>query len=92
MVITALTRNHVLHVDTLLMEYQRFQGFRLPEGLELLAFSPDFLSVFQRKNRGEIALEWYRSGHNGADSKSVCRLAPARGFESHPLRHRPSET
>src|SRR5580704_911105 len=32
-------------------------------------------------------LERYRSGHNGADSKSDGRVIPARGFESHPLRH-----
>src|ERR1700678_4816324 len=31
--------------------------------------------------------ERYRSGHNGADSKSDGRVIPARGFESHPLRH-----
>src|SRR5207302_5376797 len=31
--------------------------------------------------------ERYRSGHNGADSKSDGRVKPARGFESHPLRH-----
>ena len=30
--------------------------------------------------------EMYRSGHNGADSKSVVRLIPYRGFESHRLR------
>ena len=33
-------------------------------------------------------LERYRSGHNGADSKSDGRVIPARGFESHPLRDR----
>ena len=31
-------------------------------------------------------METYRSGHNEADSKSVSRLKPARGFESHRLR------
>src|SRR5215831_6688506 len=31
--------------------------------------------------------ERYRSGHNGADSKSDGRVIPARGFESHPVRH-----
>ena len=31
--------------------------------------------------------ERYRSGHNGADSKSDGRVIPAREFESHPLRH-----
>lgn len=31
-------------------------------------------------------LEMYRSGHNGADSKSACRTYPARGFESLHLR------
>ena len=30
--------------------------------------------------------ERYRSGHNGADSKSAVRLTADRGFESHPLR------
>src|ERR1700723_3806150 len=30
--------------------------------------------------------ERYRSGHNGADSKSDGRVIPAREFESHPLR------
>ena len=30
--------------------------------------------------------ERYRSGHNGADSKSDGGLAAPRGFESHPLR------
>ena len=30
--------------------------------------------------------ERYRSGHNGADSKSDGRHKSARGFESHPLR------
>ena len=33
--------------------------------------------------------ERYRSGHNGADSKSDGRGNPARGFESRPLRHFP---
>ena len=32
-------------------------------------------------------LETYRSGHNGADSKSVSRGNPARGFESRRLRY-----
>ena len=31
-------------------------------------------------------MEMYRSGHNEADSKSVSRHKPARGFESHRLR------
>ena len=31
-------------------------------------------------------LEGYRSGHNGADSKSDGRVIPARGSESHPFR------
>ena len=31
-------------------------------------------------------MEWYRSGHNEADSKSVSLRKQARGFESHPLR------
>ena len=31
-------------------------------------------------------METYRSGHNELDSKSSCRLVPARGFESHRLR------
>ena len=30
-------------------------------------------------------MEWYRSGHNGTDSKSVVPIW-YRGFESHPLR------
>src|SRR5262245_38710648 len=38
-----------------------------------------------RKNTADP--ERYRSGHNGADSKSDGRVKPARGFESHPLRH-----
>lgn len=38
------------------------------------------------------AQERYRSGHNGADSKSDGRCIPARGFESHPLRHYVQET
>src|SRR5579863_8461673 len=38
-----------------------------------------------RKNGGPA--ERYRSGHNGAESKSDGRVIPARGFESHPLRH-----
>ncbi len=33
------------------------------------------------------SMERYRSGHNGADSKSDGRVIPAREFESHPLRH-----
>jgi hypothetical protein len=33
-----------------------------------------------------IRPERYRSGHNGADSKSDGRVIPAREFESHPLR------
>ena len=41
------------------------------------AFSRDFRAGTER----------YRSGHNGADSKSDGRVKPARGFESHPLRH-----
>ena len=36
----------------------------------------------------EIYTEGYRSGHNGADSKSVVRLIPDQGFESLTLRHR----
>src|SRR5450631_4544362 len=35
----------------------------------------------------QLPPERYRSGHNGADSKSDGRVIPARGFESHPLRH-----
>jgi hypothetical protein len=35
----------------------------------------------------QLPPERYRSGHNGADSKSDGRVKPARGFESHPLRH-----
>jgi hypothetical protein len=31
-------------------------------------------------------LEGYRSGHNGADSKSDGRVIPTRGFDSHPFR------
>ena len=31
-------------------------------------------------------MERYRSGHNGADSKSAVRFTADRGFESHPLR------
>lgn len=31
-------------------------------------------------------METYRRGHNGTDSKSVCRIYPAHGFESHRLR------
>ena len=34
-------------------------------------------------------MERYRSGHNGADSKSDGRGNPARGFESRPLRQLP---
>ena len=46
----------------------------------------------ERQNRSVNAwihksTERYRSGHNGADSKSDGRVIPARGFESHPLRH-----
>ena len=33
-----------------------------------------------------MSTERYRSGHNGADSKSAVRLTADRGFESHPLR------
>ena len=32
-------------------------------------------------------MERYRSGHNGADSKSAVPGDRYRGFESHPLRH-----
>jgi hypothetical protein len=31
--------------------------------------------------------EGYRSGHNGADSKSDGRVKPTRGFDSHPFRN-----
>src|ERR1700739_3367344 len=41
---------------------------------------------YQPRN-GSAGPERYRSGHNGADSKSDGRVKPARGFESHPLRH-----
>ncbi len=35
------------------------------------------------------AAERYRSGRNGVDSKSTCPVkSRARGFESHPLRHK----
>ena len=34
-----------------------------------------------------LSKERYRSGHNGADSKSDGGRLPPRGFESHPLRH-----
>ena len=44
------------------------------------------------KNKAKQTLplytEMYRSGHNGADSKSVVRLIPYRGFESHRLRQK----
>ena len=36
--------------------------------------------------------ERYRSGHNGADSKSDGRVKPARGFESRPLRQATSHS
>ena len=37
-------------------------------------------------------MERYRSGHNGADSKSDGQGNLARGFESHPLRQEHSIT
>ena len=54
-------------------------------------FSPAFLSKnFLSIKQTEIYTEGYRSGHNGADSKSVVRLIPDQGFESLTLRHRKS--
>ena len=37
-------------------------------------------------------MEWYRSGHNEADSKSVSQFLVARGFESHSLRDKKGRT
>ena len=49
-----------------------------------LSFLADMESIRAHKQN----LETYRSGHNELDSKSSCRLVPARGFESHRLRER----
>src|SRR5205814_9965082 len=54
----------------------------LPDALPISGFP---LEYQPRNMRAEP--ERYRSGHNGADSKSDGRVKPARGFESHPLRH-----
>ena len=75
-------------------------SFRPPEILDIKGFSKskiEYFSVFSpaflSKNflsikQTEIYTEGYRSGHNGADSKSVVRLIPDQGFESLTLRHR----
>ncbi len=45
------------------------------------------MQVFFASRRGKKAMERYRSGRNGVDSKSTCPVkSGARGFESHPLR------
>src|ERR1700720_4678322 len=49
--------------------------------------SPRGLSLEYQPRNTCAEPERYRSGHNGADSKSDGRVIPARGFESHPLRH-----
>src|SRR6266446_10402256 len=48
--------------------------------------SPRGLSLEYQPRNTRAEPERYRSGHNGADSKSDGRVIPARGFESHPLR------
>ena len=45
--------------------------------------------VATRVETGDVFAERYRSGRNGGASKALCLGDQARGFESHPLRHRP---
>ena len=44
--------------------------------------------VATRVETGDVFAERYRSGRNGGASKALCLGDQARGFESHPLRHR----
>ena len=84
--ITGQTRNRETNLENDDGEILMDQGFaalhRQPVFIcSLLPFSPKY-----RTARRKIYTETYRSGHNGADSKSVS-LFWARGFESHRLRH-----
>ena len=80
------------HNEAVLKDY-RFCHYDLPQTLVFIRVSAlsactlqdDFLAVFlQFYNL--ITLEGYRSGHNEAVLKTVCRQA--RGFESHTLRQK----
>ncbi len=53
----------------------------------LLAFFRE-RRVATREEAESSILERYRSGRNGGASKALCLGDQARGFESHPLRHR----
>ena len=72
-VITGLTRNRETNLESDDGEILTDQGFaalhRQPVFIcSLLPFSPKYWAA-----RRKIYTERYRSGHNGADSKSVCR-------------------
>ena len=54
----------------------------------LLAFFRERRVTSRAEADGSFA-ERYRSGRNGGASKALCLGDQARGFESHPLRHRP---
>jgi hypothetical protein len=72
--------DHPIPVADSLVSMGRFFNTLLNEVL----ISPDFCY-----NLHGNAAERYRSGRNGVDSKSTCPVkSRARGFESHPLRHR----
>jgi hypothetical protein len=82
-VITGLTRNRGRYSVASTPESLVCSGFLRYYVIKYFSRSPHeispnsqfFLSRFfnrGRKNRVEIDTERYRSGHNGADSKSVC--------------------
>ena len=89
MVITGRTRNFTAPWSFRPPEILDIKGFSKSKIEYFSVFSPAFLSKnFLSIKQTEIYTEGYRSGHNGADSKSVVRLIPDQGFESLTLRHR----
>ena len=87
MVATGLTRNFMVAWSFRPPGILYIKGFSKSKIEYFSVFSPAFLSKnFLSKKQIEIYTEGYRSGHNGADSKSVVRLIPDQGFESLTLR------
>ena len=67
---TGLTLNQMLQVELPFPEPRVLCGLPGPESGSYSLVSLLILSPISGENQGEIYLERYRSGHNGADSKS----------------------
>ena len=78
MVITGLTRNIVVSVTTVSPQTLYLSAFT-PRATALLktCISQFSRNLVSRRKPIQFYMETYRSGHNGADSKSVSAQAPA---------------